>query len=72
MERVRFLLKFIPDTQVLEKITNECLLNITIEGDFLYNSERAILKSVLFFIRRVYVHLIGPIHRLYANLRWRK
>ena len=71
-ERVRFLLNYIRDIQVLEKITDECLLNKTIEGDFLYNSERTFLKLVILCVRRVYVHIIGPIHKLYVNFRWRK
>ena len=70
-ERLRYLLQYIPNAQVLEKIADECLLNKTIEGDFLFNSERAFLKAVILFVRRIFVHFIGPIHRLYMNLRWR-
>ena len=71
-ERERFLLQYIPNAKILERITNECLLSRTIEGDFLFNSERMILKSLVAFVRRVYVHVIKPVHKLYANFRWRE
>ena len=70
-ERKRFLLQYIPDDNVLERISNECLLSRTIEGDFLFNSERTILKSLVGLVRHVHVHIWGPIHKLYANFRWR-
>lgn len=70
-ERMRFLSQYIPDRHLLEKITNECLMGGTIEGDFLINSERALLKNLFLLIRRVYVHFVAPVNKIYVNIRWR-
>ncbi len=70
-ERVRFLSQYIPDRHLLEKISNECLMGGTIEGDFLFNSERTLLKNLFLFIRMVYVHIVAPFNKIYVNARWR-
>lgn len=70
-EREKFLSNYINNKHLLTKISNECLMSGTIEGDYLFNSERSVLKRICLFIRRVYVHIYQPLHKVYANIRWR-
>lgn len=70
-ERAKFLSQYISDPYLLNKITNECGMNGTIEGEYFFKSERRLVNAIFLLIRRIYVHFLQPLHHIYANIRWR-
>ena len=70
IERDAFLAQYFPDECVRNRVINECLLPETIEGDFLFNSERSLLSMIFITVRRIYAHIIQPLNTIYNNYRW--
>lgn len=60
---------FVPE--IVDQIIRECDVHNSIEGDYMYNSERDIQHFVVKSVSRIYAHIIRPLVKLKVNLIYR-